>query len=205
VSFDLQPVLKGELLRLRPLLPEDFPGLFAVAADPRIWEQHPARDRYMEDVFRTFFREAMDSGGALIATDSKAGQVIGSSRFHGYDEEACEIENRVDVLSEVALGRHLQQRDEAAHVAARLPIRKCCRLPSWPAEPTLAEGAGENRWNLRGIKARWEWSRQYRLSNHSLDIRARSTWVSDLRPPADSAFVGISKASLSRLAAQVGT
>jgi RimJ/RimL family protein N-acetyltransferase len=92
VSFDLQPVLKGELLTLRPLRPEDFPGLFAVAADPLIWEQHPARDRYMEDVFRTFFREAMDSGGALIATDSKAGQVIGSSRFHGYDEEASEIE-----------------------------------------------------------------------------------------------------------------
>jgi N-acetyltransferase len=92
VSFDLQPVLKGELLRLRPLRLDDFLSLFAVAADPLIWEQHPASDRYKEEVFKTFFREAMDSGGALIATDSKDGQVIGSSRFHGYNDEASEIE-----------------------------------------------------------------------------------------------------------------
>jgi RimJ/RimL family protein N-acetyltransferase len=92
VFFDLQPVLKGELLRLRPLRLDDFPSLFAVAADPLIWEQHPASDRYKEEVFKTFLREAMDSGGALIATDSKDGQIIGSSRFHGYNDEASEIE-----------------------------------------------------------------------------------------------------------------
>ena len=90
--FDLQPVLKGELLRLRPLRLDDFPSLFAVAADPLIWEQHPASDRYKEEVFKTFFREAMDSRGALIAADSKDGQVIGSTRFHGYNDEASEIE-----------------------------------------------------------------------------------------------------------------
>jgi len=92
VSFDLQPVLKGELLRLRPLRLDDFSSLFAVAADPLIWEQHPAVDRYKEEVFKTFFREAMDSRGALIAADSKDGQVIGSTRFHGYNDEASEIE-----------------------------------------------------------------------------------------------------------------
>ncbi|HEY6302274.1 MAG TPA: GNAT family N-acetyltransferase [Terriglobales bacterium] len=42
--------------------------------------------------FQGFFREAMESGGALIAIDSKNGQVIGSSRFHGYDKEKSEIE-----------------------------------------------------------------------------------------------------------------
>src|SRR6185295_15234207 len=92
VSFEYQPALSGELVALRPLRAEDFDDLFAVAADPLIWEQHPARDRYKEDVFRTFFREAMDSGGALIAIDSRDGQVIGSSRFHWYDEEAGEME-----------------------------------------------------------------------------------------------------------------
>ena len=92
MSFDLQPVLQGELLRLRPLRLDDFPSLFAVAADPLIWEQHPAGDRYKEEVFKTFFREAMDSRSALIAADSKDGQVIGSSRFHGYNDEASEIE-----------------------------------------------------------------------------------------------------------------
>jgi N-acetyltransferase len=92
MSFDLQPTLEGELLRLRPLRPEDFHDLYAVASDPLIWEQHPNKDRYEEAVFNEFFREALESGGALIAMDSKDGQVIGSSRFHGYDRDRSEIE-----------------------------------------------------------------------------------------------------------------
>jgi RimJ/RimL family protein N-acetyltransferase len=92
MSFDLQPSLRGERLELRPLRPEDFAALFAVASDPLIWEQHPARDRYTEEVFRAFFREALESGGALIAIDSQTGRVIGSSRFHGYDGVNREVE-----------------------------------------------------------------------------------------------------------------
>jgi RimJ/RimL family protein N-acetyltransferase len=92
MPFDLQPVLKGELLELRPLRPEDYDDLYAVTSDPLIWEQHPIRDRYKEELFTEFFRDAMESGGTLIANDSKDGRVIGASRFHGYDEEKSEIE-----------------------------------------------------------------------------------------------------------------
>jgi N-acetyltransferase len=92
MPFDFQPVLKGELLELRPLRPEDFNDLFAVAADPRIWEQHPARDRCEERQFRTFFQEALEAGGTLVAIDTKDDRIIGSSRFHGYDEETSEVE-----------------------------------------------------------------------------------------------------------------
>jgi RimJ/RimL family protein N-acetyltransferase len=92
MSFDFQPILKGELLGLRPLQPEDFHDLYAVASDPLIWEQHPIKDRYKGEIFKEFFREALESGGALIAIDSKDGQVIGSSRFHGYDSDKSEIE-----------------------------------------------------------------------------------------------------------------
>lgn len=92
VTFDLQPKLKGSLVELRPLRAEDFDVLYAVASDPLIWEQHPSSDRYQEEVFREFFRDALQSGGALIATDAATGQVIGSSRFHGYDSDKSEIE-----------------------------------------------------------------------------------------------------------------
>jgi len=92
MSFALQPVLKGELLELRPLRAADFASLYAVASDPLIWELHPARDRYKDEVFREFFREAMESGGALIAMDLKDGAVIGSSRFYGFNPEQSEIE-----------------------------------------------------------------------------------------------------------------
>ncbi len=85
-------MLKGALLELRPLRPEDFDDLYAVASDPLIWEQHPSSDRYQEEVFKNFFRDALDSGGALVAIDPKDGKIIGSSRFYGYDKEKSEIE-----------------------------------------------------------------------------------------------------------------
>ena len=92
MAFDLQPHLKGELIELRPLTPNDWDELFAVASDSLIWEQHPEPDRYREDVFRIFFREALASGGAFVIIDWKTQQIIGSTRFYGYDLEKSEIE-----------------------------------------------------------------------------------------------------------------
>ena len=92
MRFDLQPHLKGELLDLRPLATDDWDELFAVASDPLIWEQHPERDRYTENVFRTFFKEALESGGAFAIIDRKSQHIIGSTRFYGYDPEKSEIE-----------------------------------------------------------------------------------------------------------------
>jgi len=70
----------------------DWDDLYAVASDPLIWEQHPASDRYKEDVFRRFFREALEAGGALVVLDASDGRVIGSSRFHGYKPDEDEVE-----------------------------------------------------------------------------------------------------------------
>src|ERR1700757_509884 len=92
MSVDLQPHLKGELIELQPLTPEDWDDLFAVASDPLIWEQHPESDRYKEEVFKVFFREALESGGAFVVIDKKTQQIIGSTRFYGYDPEKSEIE-----------------------------------------------------------------------------------------------------------------
>jgi N-acetyltransferase len=92
VPFDRQPILKGPLVTLRPLSPADHTALFAVAADPLIWEQHPDKTRSQPAGFNAFFQQALDSGGALLATETASGRVIGSSRFHGYDEVADEVE-----------------------------------------------------------------------------------------------------------------
>jgi len=92
MSFDLQPHLKGELIELRPLTLEDWDDLFAVASDPLIWEQHPESDRYKEDVFRICLSEALESGGAFVIIDRENPQIIGSTRFYGYDTEKSEIE-----------------------------------------------------------------------------------------------------------------
>jgi len=92
MSFDLQPDLKGKLLGLKPLQAEHYNELYNIASDPLIWEQHPNNDRYKEEVFKEFFREALESGGALIAIDCRDNKIIGSSRFYGYDKEKNEIE-----------------------------------------------------------------------------------------------------------------
>lgn len=84
--LDRQPVLEDEYVRLRPLRPDDWDALFAVASDPLIWEQHPAHDRWQESVFRAFFEDALANKGALIVLDAATGAVIGSSRFEGLEE-----------------------------------------------------------------------------------------------------------------------
>src|SRR5213596_2505748 len=92
MSFELQPHLTGQLIELRPLAPEDWDDLFAVASDSLIWEQHPESDRYKPDVFKIFFREALESGGAFAVIDKNSQQIIGSTRFYGHDPEKSEIE-----------------------------------------------------------------------------------------------------------------
>ena len=92
MAFDLQPHLRSELIELRPLTPNDWDELFAVASDPLIWEQHPECDRYKEEVFRVFFKEALDSGGAFAIIDRKTQRIIGSTRFFGFDPKKSEIE-----------------------------------------------------------------------------------------------------------------
>ena len=92
MAFDLQPTLRGELIELRPLRADDFDDLYAVASDPLIWEQHPARDRYRREVFNELFRESLASGGALLALDHSTGKIIGSSRYHAYSAETSEVE-----------------------------------------------------------------------------------------------------------------
>ena len=92
MTFELQPILKSEILEVRPLRADDWKELYAVASDPLLWEQHPNSDRYKPDVFRKFFDEALASGGAFVVLDRKTGRVIGSSRFACYDLVRSEIE-----------------------------------------------------------------------------------------------------------------
>jgi RimJ/RimL family protein N-acetyltransferase len=92
IMFDRQPTLIGFLLELRPLRSEDWDALRAVASDPLIWEQHPDSDRHEQSVFRQFFADALNSGGALVAIDRANRHIIGSSRYHGYDADRSEVE-----------------------------------------------------------------------------------------------------------------
>lgn len=90
--MELQPVLLGETLELRPLKPEHWPELFAAASDPLIWAGHPNHDRWKEDVFKGFFEGALASGGGLAILERSSGRIVGSSRYHGHDAAKSEVE-----------------------------------------------------------------------------------------------------------------
>jgi RimJ/RimL family protein N-acetyltransferase len=83
--------LEDRLILLRPLQQDDFERLYTVASDPLIWEQHPNKNRYQQDVFQNFFNGAMQSKGALLAIDQLSGGIVGCSRFYDYNEETQSV------------------------------------------------------------------------------------------------------------------
>ena len=89
--MDLQPVLEGPRLRLRPLLAADFDELYAAASDPLIWELHPASDRWKLPVFKEFFAAALASGGAFAVVNRFTGAIVGTSRYYGLDEKESSV------------------------------------------------------------------------------------------------------------------
>lgn len=79
--FDPKPTLKGTLIELHPMEAAHLEPLFAVASDPKIWEQHPKQDRYKREVFERFFNECLGFGSALVIRDAQTKQLIGSSTY----------------------------------------------------------------------------------------------------------------------------
>lgn len=88
---DLQPTLRGNLLWLRPMRPDDLEPLYEVARDPLIWAQHPDWDRYRRHVFGALFQSGLASGGALVVVDAVTGDLAGSSRYYEWDPATREI------------------------------------------------------------------------------------------------------------------
>tara|TARA_R110002049_G_scaffold208811_9_gene379325 strand:+ start:1124 stop:1687 length:564 start_codon:yes stop_codon:yes gene_type:complete len=90
--INLQPVLKGSTVALRPLVPADFDALQRAASDPAIWALHPDSTRYQREVFRErFFDGAISSRGALAVEETATGRIIGSSRFYQWRPDTAEI------------------------------------------------------------------------------------------------------------------
>jgi RimJ/RimL family protein N-acetyltransferase len=91
MEIDIQPTLEDSTAILQPLQEEDFESLYKTASDPKIWEQHPNKDRWQRDVFRKYFEGAMESKGAFKIIDKASGEIAGSTRFYNYDEKGKSI------------------------------------------------------------------------------------------------------------------
>ncbi len=91
MSLNTQPTLENEKIILYPLQEDDFEDLYKAASDPKIWEQHPNKERWQREVFKSFFHGAMESGGAFKIVDKATGNTIGSTRFYDYTEQENSI------------------------------------------------------------------------------------------------------------------
>lgn len=87
MSFSIQPHLANEIVELIPLQNSDFEKIYAVASDPKIWENHPNKNRYEREVFKNFFEGALKSRGAYLIYDKASGEVAGSTRFYNYNSD----------------------------------------------------------------------------------------------------------------------
>ncbi|RNA62190.1 N-acetyltransferase [Chryseobacterium nematophagum] len=86
MNFSVQSILENKEYQLIPLQEGDFESLYEVASDPKVWEQHPNKDRYKRDIFKNFFEGAMESRGAFKIIEKITGEVLGSTRFYDYNE-----------------------------------------------------------------------------------------------------------------------
>ena len=92
MNYNLQPILKNDLLTLLPLHQDSFEALYKVASDPLIWQQHQNKERHTLEHFTHFFNEALESNGTLVILDRKSNDIIGSSRFKIIDDLAGIVE-----------------------------------------------------------------------------------------------------------------
>jgi RimJ/RimL family protein N-acetyltransferase len=91
MNINIQPILENETVILFPLQQADFNELYNVASDPKIWQQHPNKDRWQKEIFSNFFDGAMQSGGAFKIVDKANAKVIGSTRYYDYNENERSI------------------------------------------------------------------------------------------------------------------
>lgn len=86
MNINRQPTLETEKIILYPLHEKGFDKLYIAASDPKIWEQHPNKDRWKKEIFKTFFDGAIQSKGAFRIVDKSTGNTIGSTRFYDYND-----------------------------------------------------------------------------------------------------------------------
>lgn len=91
MQFSIQPQLENELAKLIPLKETDFEEVYQVASDPKVWEQHPNKNRFEREAFQNFFQGAMESGGAFKILDKTTNEIAGSTRFYDYNPEENSI------------------------------------------------------------------------------------------------------------------
>lgn len=87
MPFIFPTILKDDLVEASALQENNFAELFKAANDPIIWEQHPNKNRYKQEEFSNYFEGAIKEATAYLVRDTNTKEVIGCSRYYGYNDE----------------------------------------------------------------------------------------------------------------------
>ena len=52
---------EDDRIQIKLLKQEEFNDLYAIAKDPKIWEQHPENDRWKKEKFSIFFKNGIEN------------------------------------------------------------------------------------------------------------------------------------------------
>ena len=80
--MNIQPTLTDNAFYIRPLLEADIAELAKAAADPLIWEQHPAKERGVEAQFIPYAYKLLETGGTVVFIKKDEDRIIGCSKFY---------------------------------------------------------------------------------------------------------------------------
>lgn len=78
-------VLSNELVKLIPMIKDDYEWVYAAASDPDIWSQHPDTNRYTPVGFTKYFQKLIDTDIPYLIINTKTDEVIGATTFYQYD------------------------------------------------------------------------------------------------------------------------
>ena len=79
MTLNLLPILSSSLVNIRPLVSEDFDGLYDAAKDPDIWAGMPAKNRWQPEVFKKWFDYLINTD-ALAILDGK--KIICTTKYY---------------------------------------------------------------------------------------------------------------------------
>jgi RimJ/RimL family protein N-acetyltransferase len=149
--------------------------MFAAAADPEIWWLHPVRDRYTESVFRAFFDGAIACGSAFAFVDRKSCKIIGSSRYHGYDPAASEIQIGWTFLARAYWGGSFN-----------LEIKQLMLEHAFTFVDTVVFWVGETNWRSQRAMEKIGGVRRAGIHTRVLDGKPRAHVVFEIRSASAS-------------------
>ena len=88
VKLKLIQPLEDETIKLIQAEKKHFEEMYDVAKDPKLWDQHDARDRWKKEVFSKFFRKGLENENGLLAIiNKKSNKIIGSTRYYPHKEK----------------------------------------------------------------------------------------------------------------------